>query len=63
MLYSISKEYDNDGVWYTVYVNGQQVSGFRDQGDAYLFGEWYTDSNQGYANANKYGICGDNADL
>ena len=60
MLYNIQKEYDYDGVWYAVYVDGQQISGFRDQGDANLFGKWYTDSSEGYKNARKYGACGFN---
>lgn len=63
MFYNIQKEYDYNGMWYAVYVNGQQISGFRDQGDADLFARWYTDPNEGYANAQKYGVCSNNPNI
>ena len=44
--YNIIKEYDLNGVWFTVYVGEHPIDGFRDPRDAYLFGEWYTNSSE-----------------
>ena len=44
--YNIIKEHDINGVWFTVYVGDYPIDGFRDQRDAYLFGEWYTNSSK-----------------
>lgn len=44
----VKKEHDYDGIWFMVYVNGQSITGFRDNMDAHVYGAWYTNPN--YAN-------------
>jgi len=44
--YTVVKEHDLNGVWFTVYVGQHPIDGFRDPKDAYLFGEWYTNSSK-----------------
>jgi hypothetical protein len=40
-MLEIHEQKDSNGYWFMVYLNGQPIDGFRDPGDAHLFGRWF----------------------
>jgi hypothetical protein len=61
--YTIVKEHDINGVWFTVYVGEHPIDGYRDPKDAYLFGEWYTNSSKESTNERQSYMVGPDSNL